>query len=159
MKITILYGTESGNSELVAEEVGESIEDSDAFGGESVEVEILDMNDADLDCFDTSALHLVICSTHGEGELPSGAMPFAALLDSESPDLAGIRYAVFGLGDSSYDIYSQGSELIDQRLAALGAVRIGEYGRHDASSRDMPSDLAIAWAEEIVLAEVAALAA
>lgn len=152
MKIVILYGTESGNAELVAEEVGEAIEERE-LDGEDFDVTVIDMMDATGAVFDRAALHLVICSTHGEGELPSGAEPFAAALDGEQPDLTGIRYAVFGLGDSSYDVYSRGSERIDRRLSALGATRVGEYGRHDASSRDVPSDLAIEWATKTIESE------
>lgn len=140
MRVVVLYGTESGNAELVADDLADALADRAAC-------EVTDMGDGRID-FCRDALYLVICSTHGDGELPSGAEPFAAALDEERPDLAGVRYAMFGLGDSTYDTYSRGSELIDQRLAALGARRLGRYGRHDASSRDVPSDLAIEWAIE-----------
>lgn len=148
MRVIILFGTESGNSELVADEVAESLREAETDGGDAPQVDVVDMADAEIECFDPDALHLIICSTHGEGELPSGAEPFASTLDEIQPDLTGVKYAIFGLGDSSYDVYSRGSELIDERLAALGAARVGEYGRHDASSRDLPSDLAIAWAND-----------
>lgn len=153
MNIVILYGTESGNAELVADEVSEALEAS----GHGVSAEIVDMSEAEADVFDIATLYLVICSTHGEGELPSGAQPFAEMLDAERPDLAGVRYAMFGLGDSTYDHYSRGSEHIDERLSGLGATRVGDYGRHDASSRDDASELAIAWAESVL--EQALLAA
>ena len=62
------------------------------------------------------------------------------------PDLTGVRYAMFGLGDTFYEAtYSQGSEHIDRRFTAQGALRVGEYGRHDASSWDLPSDVALEW--------------
>lgn len=144
MKIVILFGTESGNAELVAEDVSETLDGHD--------VDVIDMYEAELDVIDAEALHLIICSTHGEGDLPSGAEPFIEKLDEEQPDLAGVRYAMFGLGDRSYANYSQGSEHIDEKLSALGAQRVGDYGRHDASSRDVPSDLAIEWAQAVVAA-------
>jgi cytochrome P450 len=71
------------------------------------------------------------------------------------PDLTGIRYAMFGLGDSSYEFYSRGSELIDARLAALGAERFGEFGRHDAVDGTLPNDRVLEWARTIVAGEVA----
>lgn len=146
--VVVLYGTESGNAELVAEEIVEAIEGR-------VDAEAVDMDGAGAGDLAPGRFYLVVCSTHGDGELPTGALPFAEALDRDRPDLTGVRYAVFGLGDSSYDTYSRGSELIDERLAALGARRVGRYGRHDASSRDDPSELAIAWADEVL--EAAAL--
>lgn len=141
--VVVLYGTESGNAELVAEEVVEAIETR-------VPAEMVDMSDPAALPLLPERFYLVVCSTHGDGELPTGALPFAEALDRDRPSLDGVRYAMFGLGDSSYETYSRGSELIDERLAALGASRTGSYGRHDASSRDVPSDLAIAWANEVL---------
>src|SRR5690606_9095685 len=84
---------------------------------------------------------------------------FAALLDDERPDLTGARYAMFGLGDSSYEFYSRGSEHIDERLAALGAVRVGEYGRHDAVDGSLPNALALQWARTVIAEEIGTEAA
>ena len=143
MNIVVLYGTESGNAELVADDISDALRDR-------VEVETRDMSAVRLQELVPEKFFLIVCSTHGDGELPSGAVPFAEALDSERPDLGGLRYGMFGLGDRSYDTYSRGSELIDVRLQGLGAERVGEYGRHDASSRDTASDLAILWAEGVL---------
>lgn len=140
MKLIVLYGTESGNSELVAEDLSEKLrEDHD-------DVEIFDMQHFDPADLSAENFYFVICSTHGEGELPNSAVPFAEAFDELLPDLSGLRYAMFGLGDTYYaDTYSQGSEHIDRRFAAQGAERVGEYGRHDASGWDLPSDVALEW--------------
>lgn len=149
MSIIVLYGTESGNAELVAEDVAEAL-------AERFEISTRDMLDADPAELRPEDVFLVICSTHGDGELPSGAVPFAQALDREKPALGGVRYAMFGLGDSSYDTYSRGSELIDERLRALGAERVGPYGRHDASSREVASDVAKRWAAAVLEEQAAA---
>ncbi|MCU1480231.1 MAG: nitric oxide synthase [Subtercola sp.] len=143
MKFVILYGTESGNAETVADDLVDELSADN-------EVESIDMTDADIDTLTPDAFFLVVCSTHGDGGLPASAVPFAELLDAERPDLTGIRYAMFGLGDSSYETYSRGSERIDERLAALGATRVGEYGRHDASDGSLPNDTALEWARDLV---------
>lgn len=141
MKFTILFGTESGNAELVAEDLSDSITEDGVD-----EVEVLDMSEVDASSLDRSAFHLIICSTYGDGELPVGAKPFHESLLAEQPDLSGLHYAVFGLGDRSYtETYSRGSEIIDEQLARLGAVREGEYGRHDAGSFEDASESAIEW--------------
>lgn len=150
MDITILYGTESGNSELIAEDLANHLVTTEHTA------EVFDLQDFAPQDFNPAKFYLVICSTHGEGDLPHTAIPFAAAFDEAQPDMTGIRYAMFGLGDSFYEeTYSQGSEHIDRRFSAQGARRIGEYGRHDASSWDLGSDVAIAWLQTL-LAEIEA---
>lgn len=147
MKVVALYGTESGNAEMIAEDIADAASDP---------VDVEDMSEFDPADLDPDALYLVICSTHGDGELPSGAQPFFDRLVALRPNLTGLRYGMFGLGDRAYiDTYSQGSEHIDRLLTELGAVRVGEYGRHDASGFDDPSELGIAWAQSVI-AEVGA---
>lgn len=143
MKVTIFYGTESGNAETVAEDIVEEY-------GDLAEIEAHDMTDIEIDMLNPEVFYLVVCSTHGEGDLPSSAQPFADLLDTEKPDLTGFYYAMFGLGDSSHEHYSRGSEHIDERFAALGATRVGEYGRHDAKDGSLPNDEALEWAREAI---------
>lgn len=141
-KTVILYGTESGNAELVADDL------IDELGADA---QSIDMADFDVDDFDSAIFYIVVCSTHGEGELPSSARPFGAALDERQPDLTGFRYSIFGLGNSSYEIYSHGSEIIDEKLTALGASRIGVYGRHDAVDGSLPNDDAVVWLREVLV--------
>jgi len=141
--VVILFGTESGNAEFAAEDVAAEVKNNRS-------VEIIDMTDFEVETFTPETLYLIICSTHGEGELPSGAKPMLEALKIHSPNLIGIEYAMFGLGDSSYDNYSRGSEHIDLKLHELGAKRIGEYGRHDAHMGTLPSGLAIEWSRKIL---------
>lgn len=143
MKICILFGTESGNSELVATDLLESLE-------EDHDVVLNDLSDVDAASLDPAVLHLVICSTHGEGDLPQSAVPFVERAQAAHFDLTGVHYAMFGLGDSTYANYSRGSEHIDELLASSGAERVGEYGRHDAASRDDASGLAQVWARSVL---------
>jgi MioC protein len=142
--IVILFGTESGNAEFAAEDMAAEVLECS--------VVIIDMSDFDVKSFSSENFYLIICSTHGEGDLPSGALPMYEALESINPDLTGIGYAMFGLGDSSYENYSKGSEHIDAKLSALGARRVGEYGRHDADTGTLPSARAVAWAKEILRA-------
>jgi MioC protein len=140
-KVVILFGTESGNAEFAAEDMAEALDSRDC--------EVVDMTDFEVEDFSPEALYLVISSTHGEGDLPSGAVPFLEALARDKPDLTGVDYAMFGLGDSSYEHYSRGSEIIDEKLTELGARRVGEYGRHDAETGTLPNSLAVAWAKKV----------
>jgi len=143
MDITILYGTETGNAEMLAEDIQAALEDA----GHAVVVENLaDVSPADLD---TSRLHLVVCSTYGDGELPASAKPFGEAMQAK-PDLSGLRFGVFGLGDSEYESFNGGSAQIEAMLCGAGALRIGERVTHDASGSDMAEDVALPWAEAVI---------
>ena len=141
-KIVILFGTESGNAEFAAEDMAAEIADREGEG--------VDMIDFDVEDFSPESFYMVICSTHGEGDLPSGGVPLLQALTSQNPDLNGVEYAMFGLGDSSYENYSKGSEHIDQKLAELGAKRVGEYGRHDAHTGTLPNSAAVDWTNRVL---------
>ena len=151
MKITVLFGTESGNSELIANDIAAEA------GSAGHETTVFDLQDFDPANFTPSEFYVVVCSTHGEGDLPNTALPFAEAFDADPPAMDGIKYAVFGLGDTFYEeTYSRGSEHLDARFSAQGAKRVGEYGRHDASGWDLGSDVALAWLPAILEAAEAA---
>ncbi len=144
MNITVLYGTESGNSELIAEDLAAKL-------NEDHTAEVFDLADFDPNNMTADKFYILVCSTHGEGELPNTALPFWDALNAAAPNLDGVRYAVFGLGDTFYEeTYSHGSEILDKRFTELGAKRVGEYGRHDASSWDLGTDLALEWLPGVV---------
>jgi MioC protein len=149
MSIAVLYGTESGNAEMAAEEIAAAVADARA----------VDLQDLDPDDLSSSTLYLVLCSTYGDGELPASAQPFVENLQAQRPELTGVRYAIFGLGDSRYaECYSLGGNRLAACLDALGAERFGEFGRHDASSSEDLVACAIAWART-ALDDVATVAA
>jgi cytochrome P450/NADPH-dependent glutamate synthase beta subunit-like oxidoreductase/flavodoxin len=148
--VTVLFGTESGGAELVADDLR-------AHLSGAADVEVLDLAEMTPDQLDPARLHLIVCSTYGDGEAPTAVRPFLAALADARPDLTELRYAVFGMGDRSYSrTYSRGSELVDEALAACGARRVGEYGRHDAGGPMDAAESAREWAD-IVLAETEAL--
>ncbi len=149
LPVTVLFGTESGGAELVADELRRTL-------APRAEVEVRDLAEIAPSELSRERLHLLVCSTYGDGEVPTAARAFHRALVEARPDLTGVRYAVFGMGDRSYTkTYSRGSELIDEALAGCGAERVGEYGRHDASGPAPATDVAVEWAEG-VLAEATA---
>jgi len=145
MKLHILFGTETGNAEMVADDLAE------AAGGEFV-TEVQDMAQVDIANLNPAAdsLYLIVCSTYGDGELPASAQPFAQQLSEQRPNLQGLRFAVLGLGDSFYATYNQGSALLAAQLVELGAVQVGERGLHDASSGELPGEVAQDWLKALL---------
>ncbi|RWZ52678.1 cytochrome P450 [Labedella phragmitis] len=153
--VTVAFASESGGAELVTDDLRRVLEPT-------TDVRVLDLGEARPDDLDPARLHLVVSSTYGDGEVPTAARPFHAALRSGAHRLDGLRYAVFGMGDRSYTkTYSRGSELLDEALAACGAERVGEYGRHDAGSGADPVEAAQEWLDgigEVVGADVAVAA-
>lgn len=144
MKITILYGTETGNAEMLAEDMQAELEGAH-------EVECLNLSDMEPGAFDPAQFYLLVCSTYGDGELPASAQPFAEAVEAQKPDLSAIHFAIFGMGDSEYDeTFNHGPKRLAELMLAQGAVQIGERVAHDASGDDMAEDLAFPWAEAVI---------
>ncbi|MCU1644141.1 MAG: nitric oxide synthase [Nocardia sp.] len=142
MRVIVLFGSELGTAEMVAEALADELS--------AYDVSVFDMFDFDPGDLDAHDFHIVVCSTYGDGELPTGAEPFFTLLDAAQPDLTGLRFAVFGLGDSIYgDTYNRGGEIAAEQLIARGATQVGEHARHDSSTEVRPKDMAREWAETL----------
>lgn len=143
MSVVILYGTETGNSELVADAI------ADVLAAEH-DPSIYDMSEFAVDDLDPSDFLIIVCSTYGEGELPTGAEPFAEEITETTPDLSGIRFAVFGLGDTIYgETFNRGGELMAELLTRQGATQVGQHFRHANSSSIKPAKAAAEWAESL----------
>lgn len=143
MKINILVGTMTGTAQMCAQEI------ELALDGDDVQVATLLMDTLDASVFaDREAVYLVCTSTYGQGDVPDNAKALYEALCSNKPDLSGVRYGVFGLGDRTYaETYNFGGKRFDDILAELGAERIGDRLMHDASSGTLPEEIAIEWAE------------
>lgn len=144
MKITVLYGTETGNAEMLAEDIQAELEADH-------EVDCLNLSDMDPADFDPTRFYLLVCSTYGDGELPASAQPFGEAMEAGKPDLSAIHFAIFGMGDSEYeDTFNGGPERLANLMTGQGAIQIGERVAHDASGDDLAEDLAFPWAERVI---------
>ncbi|NEB00539.1 sulfite reductase flavoprotein subunit alpha [Streptomyces sp. SID13726] len=139
--VDVLFGTQTGNSELLA---GELVAGARARGLGSTATALDDVTPEKL----AAMSHvLVVTSTYGEGELPDNAGLFwDALQSGTAPRLEAVRYAVLGLGDRGYDDFCQAAKLIDTRLEQLGATRLHERLDCDVDFEEP----AAAWTAEVL---------
>ncbi len=139
--ITILVGTMTGTSEMVAQEVEQALETA----GHQATIKVMDGLDAGV--FQGGGAFLICTSTYGAGDVPDNAQQLFSSLETVKPNLSNVIYGVIALGDRTYkDTYCQGGIRFDKMLAELGARRAGEILMHDASSGTLPEELAAQWA-------------
>ncbi|ODV97282.1 hypothetical protein PACTADRAFT_49021 [Pachysolen tannophilus NRRL Y-2460] len=87
-------------------------------------------------------------ATYGEGEPTDNAVDFFDYLDNECDSLEGLKYLVFGLGNSTYEFYNAISKRLDKKLSELGASNISVPGFGDDGTATMDEDY-LAWKESI----------
>jgi MioC protein len=139
--ILILVGTESGNAQMVADALKPVLEES----GHAVDVTDKAATQADLKAHDVL---LVVCATHGSGDIPTNILPLAATLERDRPDLSGHRYGVIALGDMTYqDTFCGGGKKVDRVLELCGARKVGDRLEVDASMQPLPDEEALGWIE------------
>lgn len=151
LNLTILVGTMTGTAEMVAQEAQTALETAGHAGS------IRMMDDLDATVFAGGGVFLICTSTYGQGDVPDNAQEFIASLERERPDLSAVTYGVIALGDLTYkDTFCEGGLRFDALLTELGARRVGEVLKHDASSGTLPEEVAAQWIVPWVEAVVSA---
>lgn len=117
--LTILYATESGNSERLA------LDASKLARKMGFKPTLIDMADLDIATLASSKRLIVIAATWGEGEPPARAThAYAELMGDSAPRLEGVAFSVLALGDTAYADFCTIGKKIDERLEALGGKRV-----------------------------------
>lgn len=117
--ITVLYGSQTGNSKKAAQKAVASLQ------AQGWKTNLADLNDYPTRQLKTEKRILLVVSTQGEGEPPASAEEFYQwLMSNRAPRLEGLEYAVCALGDKSYLKFCQTGKDFDARLEALGARRL-----------------------------------
>ncbi|HZH61830.1 MAG TPA: assimilatory sulfite reductase (NADPH) flavoprotein subunit [Metabacillus sp.] len=122
--VTILYGSQTGNAQGIAEKSGKTLKER------GYNVTVSSMSDFKPNNLKKVENLLIVVSTHGEGDPPDNALSFHEFLHGKrAPKLDDLRYSVLSLGDSSYEFFCQTGKEFDQRLEDLGGIRL--YPRID----------------------------
>ncbi|MGW9857225.1 sulfite reductase (NADPH) flavoprotein alpha-component [Staphylococcus hominis] len=119
--ITLLYGSETGNAQGLAEIFEERLSNI----GHNVTLKAMDefkpknlKNVEDL---------FIITSTQGEGDPPDNAVELHEFIHGrKAPKLEGVRFSVLALGDQTYEFFCQTGRDFDKKLEELGAERLYE---------------------------------
>ncbi len=115
-EVTILYGSQTGNGQHLAEELSKNLK------AENFDVTLSAMNEFRPNALKKVEHLLMIVSTHGEGDPPDNAIPFYEYLHSRrAPELENLQFSVLSLGDSSYEFFCQTGKDFEKRLLELGA--------------------------------------
>lgn len=117
VKPTIIYGTETGNAKKLATQL-QSI-----FKKNKVQSKVVDAFQYPLEKIEKEEFIIFIISTQGDGDLPQNAQKFYDNLSNLNSNLASTKYAVLGLGDTSYPFFCKSGEEIDELFHRLGANR------------------------------------
>lgn len=118
-EITVLYGSQTGNAEQLAETFANELK------GQGFDVDVLSTAEFRPNQLRKITQLLIIISTHGEGDPPDNALSFYEFLfGKRAPELEQLNYSVLSLGDSSYEHFCLTGKEIDERLADLKATRI-----------------------------------
>ncbi|EPN9382650.1 NADPH-dependent assimilatory sulfite reductase flavoprotein subunit [Cronobacter malonaticus] len=139
--ITLISASQTGNARRVAEAL------RDDLLAAQLTVNLVNAGDYKFKQIAQEKLLVVVASTQGEGDPPEEAVALHKfLLSKKAPKLDGTAFAVFGLGDTSYERFCQAGKDFDTRLAELGAERL--LDRVDADVEYQAA--AQAWRQRVV---------
>jgi MioC protein len=155
-QLNILVGTVTNTAEYVAQAI--EMECADL-----AQVSVVMMQDATADTLlatrGIDAITLICTATFGAGEVPDNAFALFQQLETDKPDLSGVRYNVLGLGDSSTHAatFNFAGKKFDALLSQLGAQRVGEPHWLDGADGQTQEADGAAWARPWLEAATAAV--
>lgn len=140
-KVILIYGSTTGNTEKLSESVAEGLE----LSGLDIKVKrVEDSRPQELEDYD---LIILGCPTWGEGELQDDFIPFEEGM--ENLDLNGKKAAVFGPGDSDYELFCEAVNILEKRLKECGAQIVIDSLKVDGDIEDSALKEAESWAQKL----------
>ena len=142
-KVLIIYGSTTGNTEAVAEQISDILKDK---GVEVTMKNVVDATVAELgNGYDLAVLG---SSTWGDDDIEFQEDFQIFYEDLGKAELKDKKVAIFGCGDSSYEHFCGAVDLLEEKMDTLGGEIVGEPLRIDGDPEDSSSDIDD-WAVEI----------
>ncbi|XP_054721254.1 NADPH--cytochrome P450 reductase-like [Uloborus diversus] len=128
--IVVFYGSQTGTAEEFAARLAK---EASRYRMKAMvaDPEEYDMEDLVQVSEVENSLAIFCMATYGEGDPTDNAQEFYQWLQAGEADLSGLNYAVFGLGNKTYEHYNSMGTYVDSRLEELGATRVVELGLGD----------------------------
>jgi sulfite reductase (NADPH) flavoprotein alpha-component len=117
-KITIAYGTETGNSKKIASDFAAKAKKN------GINAKLVSLDQYRLPDLQKEEYFFTVISTQGEGEPPAAAKKFYDHIHNNGFKLEKLKYGVLALGDTAYPLFCKAGEDVDQQLQKLGGERI-----------------------------------
>jgi flavodoxin I len=144
MKILVLFGSSTGNTEELANTIHQTLQD---LGREADLVNIAETSEVDYLAY---SVLLLGSSTWDEGQVQLDFRFHLEDLQSESPDLSGKSFAVFGTGESCYEFFAGGVDKLEEQYAEFGAEKIHDSLKIDTLEEDpVENEQVVEWAKKI----------
>ena len=117
-KITIAYGTETGNSKKLATDFAARAKKK------GIQAKLVGLEQYRLNDLQKEEYFLTVISTQGDGEPPAAAKKFYDHIHQTEQRLDRLKYSVLALGDTSYPLFCKAGEDVDQQLQKMGGQRL-----------------------------------
>jgi sulfite reductase (NADPH) flavoprotein alpha-component len=139
-RMTIVYGTETGNSKKLATDFAAKAKKK------NIQVKLASLDQYRLTDISKEENLFVVISTQGDGEPPVAAQKFYDHIHHNGFRLDKLNYSVLALGDTSYPLFCKTGEDVDSQLQKLGGKRIIPVRKCDL---DYEAD-AESWFDEVL---------
>uniref|UniRef100_A0A8C9VD39 NADPH--cytochrome P450 reductase n=1 Tax=Scleropages formosus TaxID=113540 RepID=A0A8C9VD39_SCLFO len=143
--IVVFYGSQTGTAEEFSNRLSK---DARRYGmkGMAADPEEYDMSELSRLTEIENSLAIFCMATYGEGDPTDNAQEFYEWLQETNNSLDGVNFAVFALGNKTYEHYNATGKFVDKRLAELGASRIFDLGMGDDDG-NLEEDF-VSWREQ-----------
>jgi len=129
-KITIAYGTETGNSKKLATDFAAKAKKK------GINAKLVGLEQYRLTDLAKEEYFFTVISTQGDGEPPASAKKFYDHIHGEGFRLDKLKYSVLALGDTAYPLFCKAGEDVDQQFQSKGAQRIVSLQKCDTDYED-----------------------
>ena len=125
VKITIAYGTETGNAKKLATDFAARAKKK------GIQAKLVGLEQYRLNDLSKEEYFLTVISTQGDGEPPAAAKKFYDHIHRGEVKVEKMKFGVLALGDTAYPLFCKAGEDVDEQLQKIGGQRLLELQRCD----------------------------